>query len=396
LKTRNVLASKRINILYIIDILDGVGGTEKHLSHLVLNLPRSLFNCSVIAFDLGPNVLVDKMRSAGIPVMHLPVGREYTPNAIKRAFELSRFIKANDIDIVQTYHQKSDTFGAIAAKCSGVKYIVSSKRDMGQYRKIWHVALNKALKNLFNKVIVVADAVGEMIVSKEGISRSRIVKIYNGVDATEFTPPTDSQRTVEKERLGFRAEDFVIGMVANFRTEKNHNIFFEGVSEALKKIPSLKVLAIGGGPLLEQFRKRYAHDEIGSSILFPGAVKEVVKYLWAMDVGCLIPGRNEGFSNSVLEKMAVGLPLIVTDVGGNAEAVIDQENGLVVKPNDVGAFVNALLAMHADPKMRRRMGVKSRELVEKKFSLQAMCKSHENLYLSLICAESANSAQASL
>ena len=361
-----------------------MGGTEKHLAHLVLNLPSEQFNCSIVAFDLSPNILVDKMRSAGITVIHLPVGKEYTSNAVRRAWELSSIIRTNNIDIVQTYHQKSDTFGALIAKFSGVKHIISSKRDMGQYRKIWHVNLNRTLKNIFDKVIVVADAVGEMIVSKEGVSRSRIVRIYNGVDTLEFSLPTKSQRIVERERLGFGAEDFVIGMVANFRKEKNHSVFFDAAAQALRRIPSLRILAVGGGPLLEQFRERYANDTISSKIVFAGAVTDVVRYLHAMDVGCLIPGTNEGFSNSVLEKMAVGLPLIVSDVGGNAEAVFDHENGFVIKPNDSKALVEAILTIHADPQMRIRMGSRSRELVEDRYSLQAMCKSHEALYLTLV------------
>jgi len=378
---------KKINILFIIDYFCDVGGTERHLSHLILNLPKDLFNCSVVAFDLGPNILVDRLRSAGIPVIHIPVDREYTFRAIKGALALSKIIKDYNVDIVQTYHQKSDTFGALVAKLSKIKYIVSSKRDMGQYRKIWHVVLNKALRPIFDKVIVVADAVGEMIISKEGIPQSRTVKIYNGVDDFAFSPPTAMQRLNERSRLGFDPDNFVIGMVANFREEKNHDIFFEGATKALEKIPSLKILAVGGGPLLEKFRVLCAKDPLGSRILFPGAVTDVARYLQTLDVACLIPGKNEGFSNSVLEKMATGLPLIVTDVGGNAEAVINHENGLVIEPDNVGAFVDALVTLHSDPQMRRRMGLKSREMVEQNFSLEMMCRKHESLYLSLVSKE---------
>jgi glycosyltransferase involved in cell wall biosynthesis len=378
------LVFKRINILYIIDTLREVGGTERHLSHLVLNLPKDLFNCSVVAFDIGPNIIVDRMRSARIPVVHIPVDKEYTLNAILRAFKLSRIIRANNIDIVQTYHQKSDTFGALVATFSMAKHIVSSKRDMGQNRKPRHVALNRALSTLFDGVIVVADAVGEMITAKEGVPRSRIVRIYNGVDTAEFLPPTESQRIAERDRLGFDREDFVVGMVANFRKEKNHDVFFEGAARALRMIPSLKILAVGGGPLLEQFRTFYANDEMGSRIVFTGSTTDVIRYLWAMDVGCLIPGENEGFSNSVLEKMAVGLPLIVSDVGGNAEAVIDHENGFVIEPDNTEAFVKALVAIHADPLTRLHMGARSRELVQERYTLQAMCKSHQTYYCSLV------------
>ena len=149
-------------------------------------------------------------------------------------------------------------------------------------------------------------------------------------------------------------------------------------------IPSLKVLAIGGGPLLEHFRGLYDVERFRGRIVFTGAVDDVAQYLRAMDVGCMIPGRNEGFSNAVLEKMAVGLPMIVTDVGGNAEAVVDGENGFVIPPANAEAFCAALVRLHADRRARLDMGRKSRQLVEERFRLQEMCSKHESLYRSLV------------
>ncbi len=101
-------------------------------------------------------------------------------------------------------------------------------------------------------------------------------------------------------------------------------------------------------------------------------------------VGCLLPASNEGFSNSVLEKMAVGLPLIVTDVGGNAEAVLDGQNGLVIPPRDINAFRDALTTILCDPANLLKMGQRSRQLVEEKFTLDRMCAAHEDLYRALV------------
>jgi glycosyltransferase involved in cell wall biosynthesis len=86
----------------------------------------------------------------------------------------------------------------------------------------------------------------------------------------------------------------------------------------------------------------------------------------------------------VLEKMAMGLPMIVTDVGGNAEAVIDGENGIVIPPADADAFCAALIGLHADAQRRLAMGRRSRQLVEERYSLQDMCRNHEMLYRSLM------------
>jgi glycosyltransferase involved in cell wall biosynthesis len=268
---------------------------------------------------------------------------------------------------------------------AGVKHIISSRRDVAHNKKPRHFFVSRRLKFLFEKVIVVSDAVGNMVVEKEGIDRGRIEKIYNGVDSVAFVPPPKEEALRERARLGIGPNDFVVGMVAGFRPEKNHDVFFEGAVKAMEAIPSMKVLAIGGGPLLEHFRSSYGSGEMGKNVIFSGDVADVTPYLKAMDVGCLI-SQYEGFSNSVLENMAMGLPMIVTNVGGNAEAVVHEQNGLLIAPRDTDAFCSAMIELYSNLERRLKMGRSSRRLVEEKFTLEQMCKRHAALYLSLLRA----------
>lgn len=375
--------SNKIRVLYFIDYFHRTGGTERHLAHLVQLLPEQTFSCGIVAFDLGDNVLLDAVRARGIPVFHVPVGREYNFNGLRRAWQLWRLIREMKIDIVQTYHQKSDTYAAVIARLAGVKHIISSKRDTGELRKPLDVFFNRRLKGLFERVIVVADAVGKAVIANDGIDPARIVRIYNGVDARAFQPPTPEQVMNARQQLGFEPQDFVVGTVAGFRREKRYDVFFDGVQLAMRDIPNMKILAVGGGPLLQEFKERCAQQGLSDRVTFTGATHDVQHYMHAMDVGCLVPGSNEGFSNAVLEKMAMGLPLIVTDIGGNAEAVNDGDNGFVIPPNDANAFGAALVRMHADRSRRERMGRRSRELVEERFSLDSMWQTHERLYRSI-------------
>ena len=377
------MACDRIEILFIIDYFHRTGGTEKHLAQLIAGLPADAFRCSVVAFDLGANPLLAALRARGVPIISVPVGREYVLNAVLQAWRLSRLIRRNRYDIVQTFHQKADTYGALIARLSGVKHLISSKRDTGQLRKPWHFFLNRRLKSLFDAFIVVAEAVRVAVIANDRLPPSRITTIYNGVDIARFTVPSAQQRRDARTHLGFAAEDFVVGMVAGFRPEKNHDVFFAGLLQAAPSIPSLKVVAVGAGPLLGRFRERTAQTELGARTVFAGDVPEVLPCLWAMDVGCLTSGSNEGFSNAILEQMAVGLPMIVTDVGGNAEAVIDGENGRVIPPLDAAALSRALIDLHRNPARAAAMGRASRTRVEQRFSLERMCAEHIRLYRSL-------------
>ena len=377
------MACERIEILFIIDYFHRTGGTEKHLAQLIAGLPTDAFRCSVVAFDLGANPLLDGLRARGVSITSVPVGREYVPNALVQGWRLARLIRRNRYDIVQTIHQKADTYGAVIARLSGVKRLISSKRDTGQLRKPWHLFLNRRLKSLFDAFIVVAEAVRVAVIANDHLPPSRITTIYNGVDIARFIVPSAQQRTHARERLGFAADDFVVGMVAGFRPEKNHEVFFAGLLQAAPSIPSLKVLAVGAGPLLGRLREWTARTELGARTVFAGDVAEVLPCLWAMDVGCLTSGSNEGFSNAVVEQMAVGLPMIVTDVGGNAEAVSDGENGRVIAPLDAAALSSALIDMHRNPARAASMGRASRTRVEERFSLERMCAQHIRLYRSL-------------
>jgi glycosyltransferase involved in cell wall biosynthesis len=356
-------------------------------------LPAERFRSTVVVFDAGENTLLQELHSRGVPIIHLPVGREYVPNALRQAWRLSRLICRNRYDIVQTYHQKADTYGALIAWLSGARHLISSKRDTGQLRKPLHVFLNRRLRGLFDRFIMVANGVRDAVVAQDRLPAQRVTTIYNGVDTVRFHPPSAAQRAAARARLGFTDEDFVVGMVAGFRAEKNHDVFFEALSRATPALPSLRVLAVGGGELLAQHRQRLGGTGLAVRTVFTGDVADVLPYLWAMDVGCLTPGSNEGFSNAVIEQMAAGVPMIVTDVGGNPEAVANGQTGWVIPRLDAGALAQALVSMHEDSAGRAAMGRAARARVEAQFSLEHMCAEHARLYTALCASGSLPSAR---
>src|SRR5437764_10421942 len=98
------MASNRIEILFIIDYFHRTGGTEKHLAQLIAGLPTDAFRCSVVAFDLGANPLLDGLRARGVSITSVPVGREDVPNALVQGWGRARLIRSNGYDIAQTIH----------------------------------------------------------------------------------------------------------------------------------------------------------------------------------------------------------------------------------------------------------------------------------------------------
>ncbi len=373
---------EKIKILYIIDYLYGWsgGGTETHLSYLTHLLDKKKYECRIIAFDTGETPLTKKIKENGIEIIHIPVGKYYTPHALRQAFKICRLIKKSEIDFVQTFHFKSDTYGALIAKMSSARKIVSSKRDVGDRKSKWHFWLNRLISRYIDGFIVVADTVGDVVRKKEKVPGYKIRTIYNGVDIDKFVPPSVDEYSLARRYLGISGDDFVVGMVAVFRPEKNHDILFKAIENVSKSIDRIKLINVGGGPLMEHYKEYCKKNGLIGKVIFTGPTSDVKQYLAAFDVACLVPGSNEGFSNSVLEKMAMGLPLIVTDVGGNAEAVRDGYNGLVIPPRDADALAVALVEMNRDPEKRKQMGKNSRLRAEQEFSVGKMIKNHEEYY----------------
>lgn len=370
--------TSKLRILFVIDDLQAAGGTERHLVHLVRGLSARGMACTVVALSPCHAGLADQLRGAGAHVHSLPVGHVYDWNAFRQAWRLGRFIRDGRYDLIQTFHQKADTYGALVAWLAGVPRIVSSKRDTGQFRSRAYALLGRLLTPLYDRVVVVADHLGRIYAQTDGVKSRQLVRIYNGVDLDLFQPPTPEQAMAERARLGIGREDFVVGMVANFRPEKNHDVLFAAVQAASCEIPRLKLLLVGGGALLDGYRDRYA----GPQVLYAGPVSDVRPYLHAMDVACLI-SSTEGFSNAALEFMAAGLPLVVTGVGGNAEAVAHGVTGLVIPPGDPEALRGALVQLHADQDEARHMGVRARQAAEQRFSLPLMLQNYEVLYREL-------------
>jgi glycosyltransferase involved in cell wall biosynthesis len=375
---------RKINILYIIDHIDGPGGTERHLSYLVTMLDKERFDCSIIVFDLVPNSLTDALMAKGIEVHHIPVARYYVPNAAKQARVISRYMKQRQIDIVQTYHYKADVYGSLIAWLSGVPRLISSKRDVADLKSRFKFFLHKLVRPLVDRYIVVSGVVADAIVRKEGASLAKIVKIYNGVNLASYRVPSAQEKGAAKIALGLKPDDFVIGMTAWMRPEKDHPLLLGAFKRLKERVPHAKLVLVGEGPHRTEYQEWAEANGLKDDIVFSGLADNVIPFVSAFDVACLVPKGNEGFSNSILEKMAMGLPLVVTNVGGNREAVAHGENGFVIEPGQQDALLQNLLRLVEDPSLLARMGQVSRQRVVELFSLEQMIERHQDLYISLV------------
>lgn len=373
----------KINILYLIDYLCGFGGSENHLFQLATKLDKDKFDCVVCPFMSRPQI-IHKFKENGINIKYLPIPKIYGFNAVRQAFKLIELIKANQVDIVQTFHFATDTYGSLISRLMGVSSIVSSRRDMGDLKPKSQVMVSQLFNRLIDRFIVVADAVGRAFSINEGIPEDKFVTIYNGVDLDNWKTVGQEDINQLKTEYHIDKDDFVLGYVAHFRVGKGHDVLLEAVKKLKPKIKNLKVLLIGRGReyLKEYYQKYCEHHSLLDSVIFVGYTEEIRKFYSAFDVYCLV-SDNEGCSNSILEAMASEKPIVCTAVGGNPEVVKDGQHGILIPPQDPDALAEAILKLYHDPDLRKSFGRKSRERIESELSVTKMVEANEKLYIQL-------------
>jgi sugar transferase (PEP-CTERM/EpsH1 system associated) len=251
----------------------------------------------------------------------------------------------------------------------------------GRKRKYWW--MRRLYSPFVHRYVALSQDLQRYLAAPVGIAPGRIELICNGVDTSRFTPPTAGREPL----AGSPFDDpsfFVFGTVGRMAGVKHQTLLARAFVRALALAPSelqdrLRLVMVGDGPLRAEAQAIL--DEASASTLawLPGERADVPAVMRGLDA-FVLPSLAEGISNTILEAMASGLPVIATAVGGNAELVAHGRTGEVVPSGDVEALTEALLRLAADPSRAADMGREGRSLVDQRFSLQAMVEAYQDLY----------------
>jgi glycosyltransferase involved in cell wall biosynthesis len=217
---------------------------------------------------------------------------------------------------------------------------------------------------------------------RRGVFARRNEVIHNGVDTEEFRDRWSPEERAEfRAALGFSVNDFVIGISALMRREKNHLQLVDAVAALRQRGISARALMIGEGEMRGAVEARALALGVGRDVLITGFQSDVRPYIGACDAVTLC-SLTETFSLAAIEAMALRRPVVHSDVGGAAEMIIPGHNGFLFPVGDTRAFVDKL-AILADRAVSRSMGDNARKLVEGRFSESAMMDRYERLLLQL-------------
>ena len=380
-----VVSGKIHHVLYIIDQVCQLGGAERVLLEIIRRLPADRFKCSVVTFQVNPRLTA--LESISSPLHVLPLRRTYDLRAIRSAIQLRSLIRREGVSIVHTFFETSDIWAAPVAKLSGCPVLVSSRRDMGILRSRKHNLAYPVVNRIFDLVLAVSNEVRAYALNHDHLPAERVETLYNGVDLEALDTKAGAEDV--RSSLGIKPTSFVVTAVANIRHVKGIDVFVQAAARVCSECPDAVFLVVGGVLEPETFGKLQtliASLGLQENFRFLGARSNPYPVLAASDVFCL-PSRNEGFSNALIEAMALRLPCVATRVGGNAEALTDGVNGFLVASEDAYSIAERLLRLLRDTKLRRNMGQAARQTAESRFSMDAMMTRLAGIYEQLLAAK---------
>ncbi len=380
-----------VSIVFLINSLS-TGGAEAMLYRLLSKLERTRFAPRVIALiDVASPVYVEKIQALGIPVKLLGM-RPGKPNPMS-LLRLTRWLRQDQPDIVQTWQYYADLAGGIAARLAGGIPVVWGIRHSelgveGNKRILLLTARTCArLSRWLPDRIVCCSEASRRVHTSLGYDHEKMVEIPNGYDIECFKPDPEARELVRKE-LQISQDTPVIGLVARFHLFKDHRNFVQAAKFLHRDRPDVHFVLCGFGITWENNELSAWIEEAGirSRCHLLGLRDDIPKVTAAFDIACL-SSFGEAFPNVVSEAMSCGVPCVVTDVGDAARIV--GETGIVVPPKNPAALAEAWRKMlDLGSEGRRRLGVVARERVKKQFSLLQIVDRYQELYEELVSSRS--------
>lgn len=375
--------STRPLVIHVVHRFD-VGGLENGIVNLINQMPGEAYRHAVLALtevtDFRKRIMRDDVQfiSLGKPPGHL--FRFYRRlyrifMELKPAIVHSRNLAALEV--------------TVPAWAAGIPVRIHGEhgRDVGDLdgsnRKYqW---LRRLYNPFVSHFIALSRDLESYLVGVVGIPARKVAQLYNGVDTVRFHP---AEGMPQIEACPFRRpEHWLVGTVGRMQTVKDQTLLASAFIRALEREPRLKsklrLTMVGDGPLRDKAKQLLDAAGVADLAWLPGERNDVPDVLRGLDV-FVLPSLAEGISNTILEAMASGLPVIATNVGGNPELITDGKTGQLVPGGDVEAMAAALIAYADNPDQARSAGRAGRAEVERRFGLAAMVAAYQGIYDKLL------------
>jgi len=370
----------------VVQLIDSFnqGGSERQALQLTRLLSDSdSFKVYLATLDPSGSLraTIEDLHLGEIP--SFPLGSFYDANAVKQLRRFVRWLKSLNVSVIHTHDFYTNVFGMAGGALARLPVRVASMRETAEMRTSAQKQVQRVAYSLAHQIVANSQAVRTTL-SRDGVNADKITVIYNGLNLDRIA--TTASRTEAMRLLGLEqnpARRF-ISIVANMRHEvKDYPMFLRAAKRVAEEIPDAGFLLAGEGELADGLWRLARDLGIQESTFFLGRCEKIAELL-SISEACVLSSKAEGFSNSILEYMAAGKPVVATDVGGAAEVIEEGRTGYLVPSGDDSQMASRLITLFRDSESAAIMGQRGRRVVEEKFSCEAQLKQTEDLYKQLL------------
>lgn len=368
-----------IRVLLVIPTLDA-SGAEKQFALLAAGLPRERFDVHVVVLTRsGP--YEGMLRDAGVPVTSL--GKRFKADPIAFA-RLRQVIRTFRPDILHTWLFAANAYGRLVARRGGQPKVVVSERCVDSWKSGWQLWLDRKLSGSTDALVGNSESVAAFY-RDLGIPAAKVRVIPNAVE------PTDEaaiDRAAVRRELGLPEDARIVAFVGRLARQKRVDVLIWATQLLRQLTGNVYHVVIGDGPERRRLEELARHFTCDDATRFVGHRPDARRLLPAFDAFWLA-SDFEGQSNSVLESMAAGVPVIASDIPANREIIDDGRTGYLVRPGDSVAFAQYADRILAAPELAREIGTAARGYARERHSVTAMVSAYAALYQELLRGEAA-------
>lgn len=393
------LSCNKIKVLHIITRLDK-GGSAENTFLTVRDLDKARYDLLLVKGTVLPEKSVDPearavesniaaVRERCVRIVTVPqLVRNLRPLADLIAFlRLLGIIRRERPHIVHTHTSKAGILGRWAAFCCRVPIICHTPHGhvfwgyFGPLQTRLFILLEKWTARITSAIVALTPQEREDHLLFRIAPEEKFTVIHSGVDLHDFLANQDPPATA-RARLEIPPETTVIGTVGRLTAIKGQEVLIRSVSELIRRGQRVLLVLLGEGELRRGLEQLTFQVGVAEHVRFLGWRPDVARIMAACDIFCL-PSRNEGMGKVLVEAMAMGIPLIASDIGGIRDIVRPGENGILAPVGDIQAWTEAIARLSGDPELRGRMGNAGRRLAPR-YSSEEMIKSIDLLYGKLL------------
>ncbi len=352
-----------------------LGGLQQVVITLCRTINRELFDVSVLCLR-EKGEFTGEVEKLGIPVYLLP----QTPSGVDYfAFiKVARLLRKHRIDIVHTHNTQPMIDGVIGSLLAGVRTIIHTDHARSFPDKKRYMVAEWFLSHFVFRVVGVSEHTAYNLHRYERISTKKIAVIYNGIDAAIRTLSVDLQK--KRTELGIEGNGPVIGLGVRLSQQKGISFLLDAMPRIVEQYSGITLVIAGSGYLENELKEKTATLNLQRNVIFGGLRTDMQEVIRLFDC-YVLPSLWEGLPMVLLEALAIGCPIVATDVGGNSSVIHSGVNGILVKPEDPTALADAVISILSDPAMQRKYSENGQRIFNTKFEASVMTRAYERLYL---------------